>query len=828
MYHTVGKLTALAAVVGIGVAVVVHAQRGIQEGNDVAANQPAAGDEKDDANAPEKDDAALGDMSDLAEPDLFANSGIVKTSGTRNLNDVPIASKANAGSRAASDSDPFEMGDDEPADETPPSRPAAKTQAAASPRDIDIVDVPDGEDPNLEEPKQLPKQLQAATQPKPIPAAARPRVQTLDEPDAVDAARENAAPKGGPAVKGGPRLLSADDDDSDDSDEEPPTRAASRPPAAKLPAARVDTTDPFADDDTTAADAGNKPSRAPVAGDDRDDGDVSMDDEPAEPPPAKALNKPDAVSKSGSHTKPFQRNPALDPDEDDDVKRDADRMPVAVQPETTRQPRLPAELGRTIEAEDVGAEPAAPKPELPDITIEKTAPATAVLGRPMIYQIHVRNVGHNAAHQVVVEDVVPEGVKIDGSIPQALLKDNRLIWKIGTLAAGQEKKISVRVIPQSEGTIGGVATVNFAAEPAPDPKAASPQLKFDVTAPRKAAVGTPIEFNFRIRNTGHVPASGVVIRDILPAGLKHDGGNDLEYAIGDLPAGKTKEVQLILTASQPGPTVNKVVVTADGNVAEEAQVPLDIVGPSLAVVREGPKRLFPNKTGVYSNTVTNPGLSQVFNVNVVETVPPGMEFVEASDGGKYNAAKRSVTWSISQLLAGGSKTVKVTLRSNARGAQVSVVRVSDAAGSTGETVGATHVTGVSALTIEIGEIPALIEAGEIVKLSARVINRGSDAAANVRVTIALPAGMQLVDAQGPTSHREAAASTGEASGERATRGSIDVQFEPIARLEPQADATIELTLKARTPGTARLEVQAQCDQLPKPIHREEVTTIVSP
>ena len=78
----------------------------------------------------------------------------------------------------------------------------------------------------------------------------------------------------------------------------------------------------------------------------------------------------------------------------------------------------------------------------------------------MIYQIHVRNVGHNTAHQVVVEDVVPDGVKIDGSIPQALLKDsNRLIWKLGTLAAGQEKKISVRVVPQSEGTIGGVATV---------------------------------------------------------------------------------------------------------------------------------------------------------------------------------------------------------------------------------------------------------------------------------------------------------------------------------------------------------------------------------
>src|SRR5437667_134463 len=84
-------------------------------------------------------------------------------------------------------------------------------------------------------------------------------------------------------------------------------------------------------------------------------------------------------------------------------------------------PRLPDDVGGTIGAADAAPdEPAAPKAEPPRIEIEKTAPATAVLGRPMIYQIHVRNVGHNAAHQVVVEDVVPEGVKIDGSIPQAL------------------------------------------------------------------------------------------------------------------------------------------------------------------------------------------------------------------------------------------------------------------------------------------------------------------------------------------------------------------------------------------------------------------------
>jgi uncharacterized repeat protein (TIGR01451 family) len=238
--------------------------------------------------------------------------------------------------------------------------------------------------------------------------------------------------------------------------------------------------------------------------------------------------------------------------------------------------------------------------------------------------------------------------------------------------------------------------------------------------------------------------------------------------------------------------------------------------------------LFPNKIGNYVNTVSNPGTGPVSGVSIVETVPSGMEFVEAGEGGAYNAAKRTITWTIKQLSAGESKTVKVSLRSAARAtqAQISVVRAFDSAGSSGETFAATQVAGVPALTIEIGEIPALVETGETLKVPVRILNRGSDNATGVKATISLPAGLQLVSAEGPTSHREVHAS--QASGERASHGGKELQFAPIARIDPSADVVIELTLTARTAGAARLEVQAQCDQLPDPIRREEVTTVVTP
>src|SRR6185295_16314972 len=110
----------------------------------------------------------------------------------------------------------------------------------------------------------------------------------------------------------------------------------------------------------------------------------------------------------------------------------------------------------------------------------------------------------------------------------------------------------------------------------------------------------------------------------------------------------------------------------------------------------------------------------------------------ATDGGIYDSARRTVTWTIDSLDAGESKTVKLTLRAAARGGQISVVRAYDGSGASAETIGTTQVAGVPALKIEIGELPSLLEVGESVKVSVRILNRGSDAADNVRAAVPVP------------------------------------------------------------------------------------------
>ena len=659
----------------------------------------------------------------------------------------------------------------------------------------------------------------------------------LDAPDEDDEierpALDGRKPNG---VAAGPKLLGATDEE---------TTTPAKTGSVKA--------DPFEEEDDIPARAATSKKPAKIADEDDDELLRDLDAPPAQLPRAALESKP----------KPVARDPFKDEEERDELPALLDdeeqrsilkRKPIAPavpkgiedaddplpEPARTVKPLLPESEGdatpRDLETppprrsippalpqldEPIPEEPAPPpKPELPKLTIDKVAPPTAVLGKPMVYQIVVRNTGDIPAYQVVVEDAIPEGLEIDGSIPQGSSRTPPGL-ETGDNPRGAQKKISVRVIPQNAGAIGSVATLNFSPVPPPPANPAAPQLTFKVDAPRQAAVGTPIEFNFRVKNVGAVPATGVTIRDVLPAGLRHADGDDLEYEIGKIAPGKTSEVKLVLTAAQAGPTVNRVVVTADGNVSEATEVPIDVVAPALTVSRGGPKQVYPGKIGRFTNTVANSGAGQVAKINLVEIVPAGMEFVEASDGGSYNAAKRTVTWAIDRLTAGESKTVKVSLRSAAGPADQRRAGVRQR-GTSAEAIGTTLVAGVPALKIELGELPPLVEVGEIVKISVRIINRGTDVATGVRTSIPVPPGLKFLAAAGPTGLQKY--ETVQVAGDQGAPASTEIQFAPIDRIDTKGEVAFELTFKGRAGrdplrGSRPVRPDDGPDPQPRRLHR---------
>lgn len=451
----------------------------------------------------------------------------------------------------------------------------------------------------------------------------------------------------------------------------------------------------------------------------------------------------------------------------------------------------------------------------PQLSIDKVAPQAAVLGQPMVYTIRVRNVGTIPAHQIVVEDRVPRGVQLDGTNPRAEMseKTKTLIWKLGTLESGQERTISVRVVPTSEGPIGSVATVNFSTEVSSHTVVSAATLRFELLAVERATLGQPVPFTFRVTNTGRTDATGVVIRNVLPAALRHSDGDDLEYAVGTLPVGKTKEVTLSVTAAQAGKVVNQAVVTADGGVSVQAEASVLVQGATIDVARSGPKRLFPKKNGRFTNIITNPTSQPMLGVTVTETIPAGVEYVASAPEGDYNPARRSVTWNVDRLAARESRQFEITLASNETGSKVSVVRAFDSTGASGEKVATTSVIGAASLAIEVTDGMSPLEVGESVTYRIKLSNRGTDVASNVRALATIPAGMQVTQIGGQLRFRQTA---------------NRIEFEPIPRLEPGGSTTATLTLRATRPGDVRLHAQVSSDQMPTPLTHEEAATVYAP
>ena len=214
----------------------------------------------------------------------------------------------------------------------------------------------------------------------------------------------------------------------------------------------------------------------------------------------------------------------------------------------------------------------------PQLKIEKVAPKNSVLGKPLIYSILIKNVGDLTANKVVVEDQIPKGTKLTGTIPQAEWINNKLIWKFEELPPGEQQKIAIRVIPQQPGRVGSVATVRFATEIAAETVITAPGIDLEVKLPQAAQVGEEIVLHFTVRNKGNVEAKNVIIRNILPKMFSHADGNDLEYEVGTMAAGETKDVSLKIAASKIGKGFNQATVSADGTVTDEGRIEYQCTG----------------------------------------------------------------------------------------------------------------------------------------------------------------------------------------------------------------------------------------------------------
>jgi uncharacterized repeat protein (TIGR01451 family) len=462
------------------------------------------------------------------------------------------------------------------------------------------------------------------------------------------------------------------------------------------------------------------------------------------------------------------------------------------------------------EGDGTPGEKALEGPQKPSLEIQKFAPAEIQVGKPAKFVVRVRNLGNQAAEGITIQDQVPQGTKLVSTTPEAQTAGGELLWDIGKLSPGEDRTVEMQLMPVAEGEIGSVATVSYSAQASVKTKCTMPQLAIRMTAPAKVMVGHEQRVKIEVRNPGSGDATGVMLFENVPQNVKHAAGPALEFDIGTLKAGETRELELVLMAEKAGKTVNVLSARADGNLQVQQQVEFEVIAPGLTVGVEGPERRYLERPATYEVRVDNPGTAPAHDVQIITKLPKGMRFVKANNKGEYDASSHAVHWSLAELPEGEHGVVELVAMPVEAGPQTIEVESRAGEGLTDQAQRQIIVEGLAAMMFEVKDLEDPIEVGGETGYEIRVVNQGTKAATNVQVAVNLPPGMQLVSAEGETQHSE-------------QRGAI--VFEPLGQLAAKADTVYRIRVQGTTAGDQRVTVQVNTDDLAQPIRREESTLV---
>ena len=319
---------------------------------------------------------------------------------------------------------------------------------------------------------------------------------------------------------------------------------------------------------------------------------------------------------------------------------------------------------------------------VPEITPDKTVDnENPNFGDNVTYTIVVSNDGIADAKNVVVKDVLAEGLKfIEANYNGVYDEATRTVTWIVDINAKNHVDLTVKVKVEDYGVLNNNVTagnktsfVNITVpEIIPDKTASIDNPNF----------GDEITYTVNVTNAGKVNANNVVVHDVLGEGLElisADGGvyNPITRTITwtvNLNSGETKSFKVVAKVIGYGNVTNSLVV---GNKTSAVDVNVPEIIPSKDADNKYPN--FGDSID-YTITVNNIGKADAKHVVVVDHLAKGLKYISSSDNGVYDAATHTVTWVI-DIAADSSFDLTVTAAANEYGVLTNIVSVGDKSAS---------------------------------------------------------------------------------------------------------------------------------------------------
>ncbi len=439
-----------------------------------------------------------------------------------------------------------------------------------------------------------------------------------------------------------------------------------------------------------------------------------------------------------------------------------------------------------------------------DLSLSKTVnSATPNVGQNVTFTLTATNAGPDAATGVTVSDLLPAGLTFVSATPSGTTTYNSGtgIWTIGNLAsgAGNAATLSIIATVTSSGAKFNTAQVAAANEgdldstpgnsaPAEDDQASvtvTPQIA-DLSLTKTVDNATPnanqnVTFTITLTNGGPDNATGVVVTDLLPAGLTfvsatpsgtttYNSGTGV-WTVGALNSAASATLSVVATATTVGAKVNTAQVTAvdqfdsdstpnNGIGTEDDQASVTVT-PAVAdlSLTKTVNNATPNanQNVTFTITVTNGGAANATGVVVTDLLPAGLTFVSATPSqGTYN--NTTGVWTIGAINSAANVTLSVVATATTQGAKVNTAQVTAAdqfdsdstpnnsVGTEDDQASVTVTPAIADLSLTKTVNNATPSANQNVTFTITLTNGGTATATNVAVTDQLPAGTTFVSA----------------------------------------------------------------------------------
>ena len=388
----------------------------------------------------------------------------------------------------------------------------------------------------------------------------------------------------------------------------------------------------------------------------------------------------------------------------------------------------------------VGNKTAGVNVTVPEIIPDKTANiSNPNFGDNVTYTVTVTNDGIGDAKDVVVRDVLGEGLKfVSATGNYTFDEDSRTVTWIVDLAKGESKVFSVIATVVGYGNVTNSLVVGN--------KTAGVNVTVPEIIPDKTAnisnpnFGDNVTYTVTVTNDGIGDAKDVVVRDVLGEGLKFvsatgnytfDEDSRTVTWIVDLAKGESKVFSVIATVVGYGNVTNSLVV---GNKTAGVNVTVPEINPDKTVDNEIPN-FGDNVT--YTVTVTNDGIGDANNVVITDVLDKGLKFLNATGNFTYDEKTGTITWTV-DLAKGETKTFNVNVTVLGYGVLPNTVAV-------GNKTAVRNITVPEIITVK--EVNSSdIHIGDEITYTITVFNPGKINATNVVIRDILPEGLKFINA----------------------------------------------------------------------------------